>query len=294
MERILPANIRDMAGIGDYDFQAPPENSTVPGGDGGGGLLRASVVVLLAGLVIGGGAAAYLMLRGRTAPATARPAETKAAAPAPQAVTDDVEHIDLPPLDDSDALVRQRIGILSSNRLVGAWLNTKGLVRNFVVVIDNISRGMNPSRHLQVLKPGGQFRVMTRGSQTVIDPRNYDRFAPIEEAAASIDAQSAGRLYRSFKPLLQTAYDELGNQEPIDTAVERAIAALLKVPAIDGDVRIEQAGEGIGYQYSDDRLESLNGAQKQLLRMGPKNIRIIQSQLRTFAMTIGIPASRLN
>lgn len=285
-----------MAGIGDYEYQAPTDNTPTFGdggrGGGGGGLLRAAVIALLAGIVIGG--AAYLMMRQRTAP-TARPAETRAAAPAPKAVAaDDVEHIDLPPLDDSDALVRQRIGILSSNRLVAAWLGTTGLIRNFVVVIDNISRGMNPSRRLQVLKPAGQFRVTTRGSQVVIDPRNYDRFTPIAAAAASIDAQSAGRLYRSFKPLLQTAYDELGSQEPIDEAVERAIVDLLKVPAIDGDVRVEQAGEGIGYQYSDDRLESLDGAQKQLLRMGAKNIRIIQSQLRTFAMTIGIPASRLN
>jgi hypothetical protein len=284
-----------MAGIGDYDYQALAESTPEIGraGDGGGGLLRSAVFVLLAGIVVG--AAAYLMLRERTAPpVTTKPAETKAAAAVPKTVTDEVEQIDLPSLDDSDALVRQRIGILSSNRMVATWLNTKGLIRNFVVVIDNMSRGMNPSRHLAVLKPGGQFRVMTRGSQTVIDPRTYDRFAPIEEAAASIDAQSAGRLYRSFRPLLQTAYDELGNQEPFDAAVERAVIALLRVPAIDGDVRVEQAGEGIGYQYSDARLESLNGAQKQLLRMGPKNIRIIQSQLRTFAMTIGIPASRLN
>ena len=291
----FPANIRGMAGIGDYEYKAPAENTPVPRGDGNGrgGFTRAAIIVLLAGIVIG--AAAYLMLRGRTTPATARPAaETKATAPAPNVVADDVEQLDLPPLDDSDPLVRQRIGILSSNRLVAAWLNTKGLIRNFVVVVDNISRGMNPSRHLQVLKPGGVFRVMTRGSQTVIDPRNYDRFSAIGAAAASIDAQSAGRLYRSFRPLMQTAYDELGNQEPVDAAIERAIVALLQVPAIDGDVRVEQAGEGIGYQYSDNRLESLNGAQKQLLRMGPKNIRIIQSQLRTFATTIGIPASHLN
>jgi len=126
------------------------------------------------------------------------------------------------------------------------------------------------------------------GSQTVIDARNYDRFTPIADAAASFDARAAGRLYLSFKPLLQTAYDELGNQESIDRAVERAMAGLLEVPAIDGDVRIEQTGEGIGYQYVEPRLESLNSAQKQLLRMGPKNIRIIQSQLRTFAMTVGI------
>ena len=80
----------------------------------------------------------------------------------------------------------------------------------------------------------------------------------------------------------------------VRTRIVYAIAGLLQVPAIDGDIRVEQTGEGIGYQYADDKLEALTGAQKQLLRMGAKNIRIIQSQLRTFGMAIGIPPQRLS
>ena len=283
-----------MAGIGDdYEFQAPRDGPPPPGDTPAGGsnltqfaLIAVAVIILAAG--------AYWFFARRTPPAATTAPVAAAPSQVPKTTADDFEHIDLPPLDDSDALVRQRIGVLSSNRLVTAWLATKGLIRNFVRVVENISHGMNPSRHLAVLKPPGQFRVMTRGRQVVIDPRNYDRFTAITDAAMSIDARSAGRLYQSFKPLLQTAYDELGNQEPIDRAVERAIGGLLAVPAVDGDIRVEQTGEGIGYQYADDRLQELNGAQKQLLRMGPKNIQAIQSQLRTFAATIGLPASRPN
>ena len=276
-----------MAGIGDYEFQPPPGGPEQPAGSGlGPRVPRAAIIAAALALVILG-IFAYLMYGRRTAPAA--PTQTAAtSAPAPTAAADDVEKIDLPPLDDSDALVRQRIGILSGHRLVAAWLATRNLIRNFVVVVENTARGVNPSRHLQVLRPTGQFRVTPKGDRFVIDPRTYDRFSGIAEAAGSIDARSAGRLYQSFKPLLQTAYDELGNQEPIDRAVERGIAGLLAVPAMDGDVRVEQTGEGIGYQYVDARLEGLNGAQKQLLRMGANNIRAIQAQLRTFAMTIGI------
>jgi hypothetical protein len=284
-----------MAGMGDdYQFQAPTDGPPPPEGTGPGGSNNLTRIALIGVAIVILAGAAYWFFGRRTPPPAPAGQATTAPAPAPKTTADDFEHIDLPPLDDSDALVRQRIGILSSNRLVAAWLATKGLVRNFVVVVDNISHGMNPSRQLRMLKPAGQFRVMTRGNQVVIDPRNYDRFTPIQEAASSIDARSAGRLYQSFKPLLQTAYDELGNQEPIDRSVERALAALLAVPAMDGDIRVEQTGEGIGYQYVDARLEGLNGAQKQLLRMGANNIRAIQAQLRTFAMTIGIPAPRAN
>lgn len=284
-----------MTGIGDYEFQAPDSPPTGPSFHDrrGGGFWT---VTILGGIVVLVLAAAttYLLVRGRNTPSGA-PAPAATAAPqTPAARVDDFERIDLPPLEESDALVRQRIGVLSSHPLVATWLGTRGLIRNFVVVIDNIGHGMNPSRHLQVLKPAGTFRVMTRGDQVVIDPRNYDRFSRVTDAAASIDARSAGRLFKSFEPLLQMAYDELGNQEPVTNAVERALTSLLQVPAIDGDIRVELAGEGIGYEYADARLESLKGAQKQLLRMGPKNIRIIQSQLREFAAAIGIPATRLN
>ena len=283
-----------MAGIDEHEFQEPAGSPSYSSGGGGGGPRVALIAIAIGGVVVLA-VIAYFIFSGRTLPsrasATATPAAPQASKPG---AADEIEHIDLPALDDSDALVRQRIGILSSNPLVAAWLGTRNLIRNFVVVVENISHGMNPSRHLMVLRPMGPFRVMTRGSQVVIDPRSYDRFSRIEEAAVSIDARTAGRLYQSFKPLLQTAYDELGNQEPIDRAVERAIITLLQVPAIDGDIRVDQTGEGIGYEYADEKLEALTGAQKQLLRMGTKNIRIIQSQLRTFGMAIGIPPQRLS
>src|SRR5262249_15763289 len=152
------------------------------------------------------------------------------------------------------------------------------------------SHGMTPSRHLRVLRPGGTFRVMMRGGRFVVDPRNYDRYSGIVSAAMSIDPRAAARTFTTFKPLLQMAYAELGNQEPIDMAVEGAIAPLLRVPAVDGDVRVELAGEGIGYEYADPKLESLTGAQKQLLRMGAANVRSIQEQLRIFVVALGLPS----
>lgn len=280
-----------MAGLGDYEFQ-PPGDTSAGGGYGRSTMLRVAVLgLVVAALVIAAGI--YFALHRRAVPSSAPAQQAAAVAPAPATPTEEVEKIDLPPLDDSDALVRQRIGLLSSHPLVATWLGTNGLVRNFVVVVDNISHGINPSPHLRVLKPAGEFRVMMRGGATVIDPRSYERFNPIRQAAASFDAHVAGRLYLAFRPLLQTAYDELGNQEPFDRAVERGVVGLLEVPAIDGDVRVQQ-GEGIGYEYANDTLESLTGAQKQLLRMGPENIRIIQAQLRTFATAIGIASSRVN
>ena len=50
---------------------------------------------------------------------------------------------------------------------------------------------------------------------------------------------------------------------------------------------------GAGYGFADPRLERLTAAQKQLLRMGPANARLVQGSLRTIALELGIPAERL-
>jgi hypothetical protein len=279
-----------MPDIDEIQFQ-PPHSGGSGSGGGGSRITRAALIVAAIVVVA---VAGYLLYAGRSSPAGAPAPATAAAPQAEKPLADDAEKIDLPALDASDALVRQRVGVLSSNPLVSLWLAGTGLARNFVVVIDNLSHGMTPSGHLRVLKPAGQFRVVMRGDRAVIDPRNYDRYSPIVGAATSIDPRTAARTYGTFKPLLQMAYDELGNQEPIDRAIERAIVPLLHVPVVDGDIRVQLAGEGIGYEYEDPMLESLTGAQKQLLRMGANNVRAIQQQLRLFALALGIPAQRLS
>jgi hypothetical protein len=274
-----------MPSLSDYQFQSP--GSGGPHRRDGG--LRKQIVI--GALVVFGGAAIYWFNSQPTPPSSTAPAQTAAPAPAPAPAATPL--YDLPPVDDSDDFVRDRFSGLSSHPLLATWLKTTGLARNLVVVVDNVSRGLNPSPRLRALRPAGDFRVIREGNALVLDPRNYQRFNPIAEAASSIDPAAAGKLYATLKPLLQLAYDELGNQEPIDRALERAVSTLLGAPVVDGDVRLVVGGEGIGYRFLNTSLESLPGAQKQLIRMGPQNQRTIQSRLRAFALAAGISADKL-
>jgi hypothetical protein len=240
--------------------------------------------------------AATVLIFRREGPSAPNAAPEVVAAPATpvseQALGAPADAVELPPLDDSDPVVRELVGMLSSHPRVMAWLATDGLIRNFTVVIDNIASGRMPARYLAVLRPTARFAVIERGEDELsIDPRSYDRYTPIADAAGGIDAAGAARLYSTLKPRIEEAYDALGVAESFDRPLERAIVSLLQVPVIEGSVRLEP--KGAGYQYADPRLERLTPAQKQLLRMGPRNVRAIQVKLREVALALGVPPDRL-
>jgi hypothetical protein len=217
----------------------------------------------------------------------ALPAAKVAGAPAPAAVA-----VDLPPLDLSDGLVRNLLGQLSSRAEVTRWLATDGLIRNFVVALENVSEGKSPTRHLHVLAPASAFRVASRPGGATIDARSYDRYNALADAVDSFDAAGLARLYVTLKPRLVEAYRDLGHPDgDIDAAVERAIVHLLRAPTIPADPRLTAAS--VSYRFADEDIESLSAAQKQLLRMGPRNGRLVQAKLRQVAAALGIPDARL-
>ena len=87
-------------------------------------------------------------------------------------------------------------------------------------------------------------------------------------------------------------YRELGHPDGnVDQAFERAVIELLKTPVIEGDVAL--ASKSVAYEFADPRLQSLSSAQRQFLRMGSRNVRLIQAKLREIAPLVGIPVESL-
>ena len=199
--------------------------------------------------------------------------------------------ITLPPLDASDTLVRTLVQALTESPAVMAWLPTNGLIRNFTVVVANVADGPTPAKHVKVLRPAAPFRIVSRGGSTLVDPRSNDRYATIADAIASVNPAGAAKLYATLKPRIEDAQRDLGSADSFDRTLERAIVALLSTPVVDGSEPLKP--KGIGYGYVDPRLESLTPAQKQLMRMGPRNVRVIKAKLREIAVALGIPPAHL-
>jgi hypothetical protein len=253
--------------------------------------------LLVAFLTVAIGFATYIVFGRRPLPAPVSSPATKptavAEAPPQRSLGGTAEPIAIPPLDESDPLVRTLVRALSAHPAVSAWLAGPGLVRDFTIVVANIASGTSPARFLTALRSSSPFQTIERQGQVYIAPYSYDRYDSIAGAVASVDPAGAARLYATLKPRIQEAYRDLGFPPglSLDQAVERAIVSLLSVPVLDGPVRLRP--KGIGYAFADERLERLTGAQKHLLRMGPRNVRIIKEKLRGIALALGIPPGEL-
>ena len=263
--------------------EEPPRGSRAP--------LWAAAALLLVAAVI----AVVYVRRPAPAPAAAEAVSQATAAPQTEGrvpLGPDVEPIELPPLVLTDPLVRELLGKLSSSPTLAVWLATDGLIRAFAVSVENVADGVSPARHVRALAPRAPFRTQSEDGAITIDARAYARYDGIANAAASMDAAGLARVYSMLKPRIVEAYRELGHPEgQLDVAVERAIVHLLQTPVVEEPVALRP--RVLSFRYDRDDLEALSPAQKQLLRMGPRNVRIIQDQLRAVARELGIPAARL-
>lgn len=256
---------------------------------------RAGLLIVVGALIIATAIAAYIAFGGRKASGPSATDAGRVAAPqeSVRPLGGASPPIDLPPLDETDPLVRELVQQVTTHPRIAAWLTTHGLIRNFAVVVSNVAEGKTPARQLQVLRPSAAFHVVDRGSGLYVDPRSYERYDGLAAAALSIDPAGAARLYATLKPRIEEAARDLGEPDgSFDRVLERAIVRLLETPTVEDPVRVRPQG-ATGYGFAAPELEALPAAQKQLLRMGPWNVRTIQSALRRIALALGIPPERL-
>jgi hypothetical protein len=187
---------------------------------------------------------------------------------------------DLPSLPESDPVVRDRLSDLSAKPQWRNWLANGQLVRRAASLIARLANGEVDRRAVAFLAPEGKFAATeTPGGRYLLDPSGYRRYNPVAEVIESVDAKALAQSYRNFGPLFQTAFAELGYPDrDFDSTLLQAIDLLLATPALKGE--IELIRPSVMYKFADSRIEGLRPAQKQLIRMGPRNMQKIQGKLR--------------
>jgi hypothetical protein len=235
--------------------------------------MQKGVIVAVVALLVAA-AAAWFFLRPK--PAAPPPA------PAPQAQPKPAD-VPLPPAAESDAQVRKALLPVTKFPVWETWLDDGDLVNRWAVVADNLAEDVSPRKQLARAAPEGRFTVLEKKKGAPqIDPRNYQRYDLFTEVVASVDAKAFAKAARDLHPLLESAYHKLGYPDRrLDDVARKALQRLIDAPVVEGP--IELVPKGAIYKFADQKLEALGPVEKHLVRMGPRNTRLIQSKAREIA-----------
>jgi len=237
-------------------------------------------VVLVVLAMIAAGAVYYFMQDRDSGLKRAPIAPPPAAQTAPQDRKPEIRHpvpraerepeTPLPPLDQSDEPLGERLAALVGNKAFDDFINPKDLVRRFVVTIDNLPRKTLPMRTRVVKQVPGQF---ASGAQ------NAARYDEPVKLFDSLDAHALVQTYVRFYPLFQSSYSELGQPDAyFNDRVVEAIDDMLAAPELKEAPQLVQPK--VWFQYADPDLEGRSAGQKILMRIGPANAAKVKSRLR--------------
>ncbi|MBI2787055.1 MAG: DUF3014 domain-containing protein [Elusimicrobia bacterium] len=194
----------------------------------------------------------------------------------------------LPPLGKSDDFVRLRASDLSKASAFGEWLKQESLIARLAAATSMIANGKFPRETFAAFAPRGKFLVLRKGGKVLVDPAGYARYDAFAAMVAGVDAVAAARLFEELEPLFDAAHRELGEKTAGARATFLAAAAeLLETPRLEDGALLKEGKKGIGWVYADEELEARSLAQKQLMRMGPKNQDAVQAKIRAVTLALG-------
>jgi hypothetical protein len=185
----------------------------------------------------------------------------------------------LPPLDGSDAMILAALQTMMGGGGLASMLETRDLIRNFVVTVDNLPRRALPPQKLPTRPVRGSFGTAASGNALVIGESNALRYAPYVKLLQSADLASMVTLYARNYPLFQQAYRELGFPDGhFNDRLVEAIDVLLASPEPATPPKVVQPK--IFYEFADRELEQLPAGKKLMLRMGSDNAAAVKKRLR--------------
>ena len=184
----------------------------------------------------------------------------------------------LPPLEASDAPLREAVG--QELAPPSGWeqqVVPEQVLRRCVVFVANLAEGKVERKHSPLAPPPGAFQV--EGAPLRIAPASYARYNAVVELVTQVPPERMAALYRRYYPLLQAAYEELGERKLFHAVLVQAIDVLLAAPELVVEP-VVVPHKGNLYRFADPALEGLSPAHRQMLRLGPENGRRLKVWLR--------------
>ncbi|NQX88436.1 MAG: DUF3014 domain-containing protein [Halioglobus sp.] len=181
--------------------------------------------------------------------------------------------------EQGDALLRRALTQAGPNIRVQALASSEQPLDTTAILIDGLGRGLILRKVLPLSPPKPGFKAEPRGDILYMDESNYSRYNTLAETVSALNTEQLVNSFHALRPLFEAAYEKLGlNSEDFDNAVIRALDQALATPEIEDAVALRP--KSVVYVYANPALEALPDLQKQLLRMGPDNLRLIKVQAK--------------
>ena len=187
----------------------------------------------------------------------------------------------LPELQNSDAEFKQDVLAISGSAQLKQGLFKEKIINKAIASVNDMAQGMRPpAKVLRELKLSKPFLVIPRGDKIYVSPKSYQRYDQLAHAINEIDSQAAVALYKKYLPLFDLVFKEFSYPKSYQVLdiFKAAVGKVLQAPIVTG--RIEVVHPSVHYKFADPKLEKLSALDKQMLRMGPDNTRLIQNKLR--------------
>jgi Protein of unknown function (DUF3014) len=193
-----------------------------------------------------------------------------------------LQPIALPDLLSSDGPFRQ--SVLKVSPGLGQWLVADQLIRRYMMIFNDFAQGIRVSKHLSFIRLEEPFAALQNDNTLYLAPKGYRRYDVLAKTLSLADAKAAVAVYRQFRPLMLQEFS-YPKDITLESVVSKALGEILAAPVIEGP--LELVRPSLFYKFADPRLEVLNPVQKQMIRMGPENMRLIQQKCREFLVELG-------
>ena len=184
----------------------------------------------------------------------------------------------LPRLEESDDAVRDAVGDIPLGTAGQQYLIPGNIIERSASLIYLMAQGDVPYKLLPVSRPKAAFPIRDDGTQVVTDPAGFERYDALTQWLQSLDLESLLSSLEWFIPLFREAWSYYGEDPAaFDMAVVMTLDLVIATPEIDlSEARLIRK-EAV-WIFEDPAIEGLAPIQKQVLRMGPENAKILKAK----------------
>ena len=195
----------------------------------------------------------------------------------PPAPTEPIEE-PLPRLEESDDAVRDALGDIPLGTAGQQFLMPGNIIERSASLIYLMAQGDVPYKLLPVSRPKATFPISDDGTQVITDPAGFERYDALTQWLESLELKPLLSSLEWFIPLFREAWSYYGEDPAaFDMAVVMTLDLVIATPEVDLSEQRLIRKEAV-WIFEDPAIEGLAPIQKQVLRMGPENAKILKAK----------------